>query len=166
MFTHLDWTQSFHSSSSVCPRLPLPPFYQLHRLHPQAHPSHPHPPCPSTVLAVGLGGNTGAVSYQQSHCASTGHSDSHAGGAHGTRARQVGAGVALVGVGAHVALELRGRLALHPAQLAEQHPAGPRPAKAPPRPAALLPLLAVVLLSVDTQVGEGGEAWETETNTS
>lgn len=58
----------------------------------------------------------------------------------------------------HVTLQLRGRLALHATQLAEQHPAGTRPAKAPPRPAALLPLLTVVLLSVDSQVRERGEA--------
>lgn len=115
---------------------------------------------------MGLGGYTGAVSYQQSHCAGAGHSDGHAGGADGAGARRVGAGVALVGVGAHVTLELRGRLALHPAQLAEQHAAGPRPAEAAPRPAALLPLLPVVLLSVDAQVRERGEAWKTDTNTS
>lgn len=118
----------------------------------------PAPTRPPSVLAVGLGGDTGAVSDQQSHCASAGHRDRHAGGAHGPRARLVGGGVALVGVGAHVTLELRGRLALYPAQLAEQHAAGPCPAESPPRPAALLPLLAVVLLGVDTQVGEGGEA--------
>ena len=55
-------------------------------------------------------------------------------------------------MGAHVTLELRGRLALDPAQLAEQD-------APPPDPPALLPLLAVVLLGVDPQVGEGGEAW-------
>lgn len=152
----------------TCPCFLLP---QLLRLPPRLHPtSAPDPlpcsptpalPCPHSppsVLAVGLRGDTGAVSDQQSHCASTGHRDRHAGGAHGPRARLVGGGVALVGVGAHVTLELRGRLALYPAQLAEQHAAGPGPAESPPRPAALLPLLAVVLLGVDAQVGEGGEA--------
>ena len=114
------------------------------------------------MLAVGLGGDTGAVSNQQSHCAGAGHGDGHAGGADGSHARLVGVGIALVGVGAHVTLELRGRLALHPAQLAEQHSSGARPTEAPPRPAALLPLLAVMLLSVDAQVGEGGEAWRTD----
>lgn len=140
----------------------MPPLNHLPRLHPLPHPSPPVPtptPCPSSVLAVGLGGDTGAVSYQQSHCASAGHSDGHAGGAHGARARRVRARVALVGVGAHVTLELRGRLALHAAQLTEQNTAGARPTEAAPRPAALLPLLTVVLLGVDTQVGEGGEAW-------
>lgn len=97
------------SSIFPTPQLPSP--------FPPAHP-HPPPPCPSSMLAVGLGGNTGAVSYQQSHCARTGHSNSHAGGAHCARTRRVRAGVPLVGVGAHVALELRGRLALHPTQLA------------------------------------------------
>ena len=160
-----DWTLSSVSSSTP-PPLPSPPFNQLPRLHPQPHrPSPASPPRPSSVLAVGLGGDTGAVSYQQSHRARTGHSDRHAGGAHGAGARLVGGGVALVGVGAHVTLELRGRLALHPAQLAEQHAAGPRPAEAPSCPAALLPLLTMMLLSVDTQVGERGEAWITHTHT-
>lgn len=147
----------------TCPCFLLPRLLRLPpRLHPtslQSHPSSPLPPlAPPSVLAVGLGGDTGAVSDQQSHCASAGHRDRHAGGAHGPRARLVGGGVALAGVGAHVTLELRGRLALYPAQLAEQHAAGPGPAESPPRPAALLPLLAVVLLGVDAQVGEGGEA--------
>lgn len=110
------------------------------------------------MLAVGLGGNTGAVSYQQSHRASAGHSDSHAGGAHGACARRVGVAVTLIGVGAHVTLKLRGCLALHPTQLAEQHPAGPCATKPAPGPPALLPLLAVVFLSMDTQIGEGREA--------
>ena len=112
---------------------------------------------------MGLGGDTGAVSDQQSHRAGAGHGDSNAGGAQCARARRVGAGATLVGVGAHVTLELRGGLALHPAELAEQHPTGARPAEAPPGTAALLPLLAVVLLGVDTQVGEGGEACGTQT---
>ena len=48
-------------------------------------------------------------------------------------------------------LQLGGRLALDPAQLAEED--------APPAdPPALLPLLAVVLLGVDPQVGQRGEA--------
>lgn len=136
---------------------PTPPSTPPHlpAVPPQLSPAPTRPP---SVLAVGLGGDTGAVSDQQSHCASAGHRDRHAGGAHGPRARLVGGGVALAGVGAHVTLELRGRLALYPAQLAEQHAAGPGPAESPPRPAALLPLLAVVLLGVDAQVGEGGEA--------
>lgn len=146
---------------SVYPRITLPPFTWLPRLH--SHPSHPQVPhCPPSVLTVGLGGDTRAVSYQQSHCASTGHSDSYAGGAHRACARWVRAGVGLVGVGAHVTLELRGRLTLHPAKLAEQHPAGTCPTKAPPCPTALFPLLAMVLLSMDTQVGEGGKTWKTQ----
>lgn len=118
------------------------------------------------MLAVGLGGDTGAVSYQQSHCGGAGHRDGHAGGVHGGRARRVGTGVALVGVGAHVTLQLSGGLALNAAQPADEHAAGCRPAEDPPRPAALLPLLAVVLLGVHAQVGEGGKAWDAQTDTS
>lgn len=135
--------------SSLCLCLNLPQFTWL-------------PPHIPSMLAVRLGGDTGAVSYQQSHCAATGHSDSHIGGAYRASARRVW-GVTLVGMGAHVTLELRGCLTLHPAQLAEQDPAGPCPTETPSYPTALLPLLAMVLLSVHTQVGEGGEAWKTPT---
>lgn len=142
--------------ASFCLDSPRPPsLIPFPAVPPQLPPAPTRPP---SVLAVGLGGDTGAVSDQQSHCASAGHRHRHAGGAHGPRARLVGGGVALVGVGAHVTLELCGRLALYTAQLAEQHATGPCPAESPPRPAALLPLLAVVLLGVDAQVGEGGEA--------
>lgn len=138
-------------------------------LHPQLHPPTHPTPCPPSLLAVGRGCDPGAVGHQQSHAAGAGHGDGHAGGAHrpgaGGVVAGVVAGVSLGGVGAHVTLELRGRLALHPAQLAQQHTAGPSPPKAPPRPAALLPLLTVVLLSVHPQVGERGEAWKTHTQT-
>lgn len=110
------------------------------------------------MLAVGLGGDTGAVSDQQSHRGGARHRHGHTGCVHAGRARLVRTGVALVGVGTHVTLELRGRLALDAAQPADEHAAGPRPAEDPPRAAALLPLLAVVLLSMHPQVGEGGEA--------
>lgn len=162
----------FLSSSNCGPPSSLPSwlwsflfslFLLLHHLRPSPSPCRrplPLPAAPCGVLAVGLGGNTGAVSYQQSHRAGAGHGDRHAGGAHRARAGGVGPGFALVGVGAHVTLELRGRLTLDPAQLTEQHAAGARPAKAAPRPPALLPLLAVVLLGVDAQIGEGGETWK------
>lgn len=140
----------------------LPPFTWLSSLHNPTLPT-PAPPGPPSMLTVGLGGDTGAVSYQQSHCARTGHSDGYAGGAHSACAGRVWGGVALAGVGAHVTLELGGCLTLDPAQLAEQHPTGTRPTKPPPCPTALLPLLAMVLLSMDPQVGECGEAWKTHT---
>lgn len=125
------------------------------------YPPPPYP-TPSSVLAVGLGGDTGAVSYQQSHCGGAGHGDGHAGGVHGCRARGVGTGLALVGVGAHVTLKLSGGLALNAAQPADEHAASSRPAEDPPGSAALLPLLAMVLLGMHPQVGEGGEAWDTD----
>lgn len=111
------------------------------------------------MLAVGLGGDTGAVSHQQSHSGG-GARHGHAGGV------RVGTGVALVGVRAHVTLELGVGLALNAAQPADEHAAGPRAPEDPPRPAALLPLLAVVLLGVHAQVGERGEAWGTQTHAS
>lgn len=130
---------------------------------PSPVPSQPHPltpPRPSGVLAVRLGGNTGAVSNQQSHRGSAGHSDGHAGCAHSVGTGRVRTGLGLVGVGAHVTLELCGRFALHTTQLAEQHS---RPTKDPLRAAALLPLLAMMLLSVHAQIGERGEAWDKNT---
>lgn len=66
-----------------------------------------------------------------------------------------GGGLA-VAVGAHVALQLRGRLAVDAAQVADQDAARGRAAEAS---RAVLPLLAVVLLGVDTQVRQRGEAW-------
>lgn len=114
------------------------------------------------MLAVRLGGDTGAVSNQQSHCAGAGDGDGHAGGSHRRRAGRVGVGLALLGVGAHVTLQLGGRLALDATQLAKQHPSGPCPAEAAAGPPALLPLLSVVLLGVDPQVCERGEACNTE----
>lgn len=118
------------------------------------------------MLAVGLGGDTGAVSYQQSHCGGARHCDGHAAGVHSGRTRGVGTGVALVGVRAHVTLKLGGRLALNAAQPADQHAACSGPTEDPPPSAALLPLLAVVLLGVHAQVGEGGEAWDTQADAS
>lgn len=59
-------------------------------------------------------------------------------------------------VGAHVALQLGGGLAVHPAQLAHKDTTGARAAE---DTSTLLPLLAVVLLGVDAQVGQSGEAW-------
>lgn len=122
---------------------------------------------PAPVLAVRLGGDTGAVGDQQSHCAggivtgprSHSHTDSSAPG--GVRVGSII--LALVGMRAHVALQLCGRLTLNAAQLAQQHATGACPAKNPPHSAAVLPLLTVVFLSMYTQVGERGEAWRTDT---
>lgn len=68
-------------------------------------------------------------------------------------------------MGAHVTLKLSGGLALNAAQPADEHAASSRPTEDPPRSAALLPLLAMVLLGVHAQVGEGGEASDTQTDT-
>lgn len=57
-------------------------------------------------------------------------------------------------MGTHVALQLCGGLAVHAAELADQDAAGAGAAEAS---AALLPLLAVVLLSVNPQVCQRGE---------
>lgn len=57
-------------------------------------------------------------------------------------------------MGAHVALELGGRFAVDAAQVADQHAAG---STAPETAGAVLPLLAVMLLGVDTQVRQSGE---------
>lgn len=62
----------------------------------------------------------------------------------------------VVAVGAHVTLELGGCLAVDATQVADQNAAGGRAAKAP---RAVLPLLAMVLLGVDAEVRQRGEAW-------
>lgn len=62
-------------------------------------------------------------------------------------------------MGAHVPLELGGRLAVDATQVAYQNAAGGRATEAP---RTVLPLLAVVLLGVDTKVGQRGEAAVTE----
>ena len=73
----------------------------------------------------------------------------------GTHIRRDGArGALVVAVGTHVPLELSGRLAVDAAQLADENTTGGRAAKAP---GTLLPLLAVVLLGVNTKVRQCGE---------
>lgn len=139
------------SSFAFDPGYPIPPLPSL--------PSHPLRP--ASVLAGRLGGDTGAVSHQQSHCASAGHRDRHTGGSPRARARRVRASISLVGVGAHVTLKLRCCFALYATELAEQYPASACPAEATPCPATFFPLLPVVLLSMDAKVGESGEAWKT-----
>lgn len=64
-------------------------------------------------------------------------------------------GALVVAVRAHVTLELSGRLAVDAAQVADEYAAGGRAAEAP---WTVLPLLAVVLLGVDTKVCQRGEA--------
>lgn len=56
---------------------------------------------------------------------------------------------------AHVPLELGGCLAVDATQVADQNTARGCPAKAP---GTVLPLLAVVLLGMDAQVRQSGEA--------
>lgn len=119
--------------------------------------------CP--LLTLGLWYcNAWAVCDKQVHDRVTGDIDSgccnhvakgdRAAGGHirGDRVR----GNLAVAVGAHVALELRGRLAVDTTQVADENTTGGRAAKAP---WTLLPLLAVVLLGVNTKVCQRGEAW-------
>lgn len=68
-------------------------------------------------------------------------------------------GTLVVGVGAHVPLELGGCLAVDATQVADEHAARGGAAKAP---RTVLPLLAMVLLSMDTKVRQCGEAAVTE----
>lgn len=76
-------------------------------------------------------------------------------GAAGSHVGCDGAGRALVVcVGAHVTLELGGRFAVDPAQLADEDAAG---AGAPKPAGTVLPFLAVVLLGVDPQVRQRRE---------
>lgn len=77
-------------------------------------------------------------------------------GAAGSHVGGDGAGRSLVvAVGAHVPLELGGRLAVDATQVADEDATGGRAAEAP---RAVLPLLAVVLLGVDAKVRQRGEA--------
>lgn len=108
-------------------------------------------------------GDARAVCHQQVHHRVTRHV--HSGsrhhvakgdGAAGGHVGGDGAGRPLVvAVGAHVALELGWRLAVDAAQVADEDAARGRAAKAS---WALLPLLAVVLLGVNAEVRQGGEA--------
>lgn len=120
----------------------------------------------SPPLTVGLRhGDAGAVRDQQVHHRVAGHvhgrrrhhaAEGHgAGGGHAGVDRAGHHGLA-TRVGAHVALQLRGRLAVDAAQVADEHAARGR---APEAAGAVLPLLAVVLLSVDAQVRQRSKAW-------
>lgn len=81
-------------------------------------------------------------------------------GAAGDHVGGDGAGRGLaVGVGAHVALQLGGRLAVDAAQVADEDAAGGRAAEAA---RTVLPLLSVVLLGMNTKVSQRGEAAVTE----
>lgn len=119
----------------------------------------------SLPLTVGLWrGDARAVRDEQVHHRVTGdvhgRSRHHVAEGHGAAGGHVGVdgarSVLVVRVRAHVPLELRGRLAVDAAQVAHEHAARGRAAEAP---GALLPLLAVVLLGVDTQVCQRGKAW-------
>lgn len=57
-------------------------------------------------------------------------------------------------MGTHVALQLSGRLAVHAAKLTDQDASR---ARGPEASSALLPLLTVVLLSVNPEVRQRGE---------
>lgn len=110
-------------------------------------------------------GDAGAVRDQQVHHRVAGHVHGrrrhHAAEGHGAGGGHAGVDRAdhhrlAARVGAHVALQLRGRLAVDAAQVADEHAARGRAAEAA---GAVLPLLAVVLLGVDAQVRQRGEAW-------
>lgn len=112
---------------------------------------------------MGLGCDAGAVCDQQVHHIVA--SDINRGGRHHIAKGDRGAGpptrrdrarctLAAV-VGAHMALELGGSLAVDPAQLTHQDAPCGGGSKAP---STVFPLLAMMLLSVDTQVSQGGEA--------
>ena len=118
------------------------------------------------LLTLGLwGSNARTVCDQQVHHCITGDVDSgrrhHAAQRDGAAGRCAGGdGAGLAGaVSAHVALELGGCLAVHATQVAHQDTARGRAAKAAH---TVLPLLAVVLLGMDTKVCQGGEAWWAE----
>lgn len=108
-------------------------------------------------LAVALRSDTGAVSHKQANRdrrAWNGIGCGHT--CNWTAADGAGdIGVCLVGMRGHVALQLCGRLTVHPTQLAQQHPPWTGPTADP----TLLPLLPVVLLSVDAQVRQRGETY-------
>lgn len=118
----------------------------------------------SLLLTLGLRCcNARAVCDEQVHHRVTGDVDSgcchhvaKGDGAAGSHIRGDGVlGGLVVGVGAHVPLELGGRLAVDATQVTDEHAARGAATKAP---RAVLPLLAVVLLSVDTKVRQCGEA--------
>lgn len=120
------------------------------------------------LLALRLWDDAGAVGHQQIHHRVPAHE--HRGSRHHVAEGDHAAGHRLTGggggggggvgvthrgvVGTHVALQLCGGLAVHAAQLTDQDPSGARGAEAS---AAVLPLLTVVLLSVDPQVRQRGE---------
>lgn len=108
-------------------------------------------------LAVALSSDTGAVSHQQANRDwSIGNWSRRTHSCNWTAADGAGnIGVCLVGMCGHVALQLCGRLTVHPAQLAQQHPPWTGHTADP----TILPLLPVVLLSVDTQVRQRGETY-------
>lgn len=118
----------------------------------------------SLLLTLGLWRcNARAVCDEQVHHRVTG--DIHGGCCHhvakgdraaGNHVRGDGVlGALVVGVGAHVPLELGGCLAVDATQVADEHAARGAAAKAP---RTVLPLLAVVLLSMNAKVRQCGEA--------
>lgn len=117
-------------------------------------------------LTVGLRhGDARAVRDQQVHHRVAGHVHSrcrhHVAEGHGAGGGHAGVDrtdhhCLAARVGTHVTLELRGRLAVDAAQMADEHASGSGAAEAA---GAVLPLLAVVLLGVDAQVRQRGEAW-------
>ncbi len=118
----------------------------------------------SLLLTVGLWRcNARAVCDKQVHHRVTG--DIHSRRCHhvakgdraaGSHVRGDGArGTLVVAMGAHVPLELGGCLAVDAAQVADEDAAGGCAAEAP---WTVLPLLAMVLLGMDTQVCQRGEA--------
>lgn len=76
------------------------------------------------------------------------------GAAGGHVGRDGARGTLVVCVGAHVALELGGRFAVDATKVTDEHAAGSAAAKTA---RAVLPLLTVVLLGVDTQVRQCSE---------
>lgn len=119
------------------------------------------------LLALRLRDDAGAVGHQQIHHRVPAHE--HGGcrhhvaeGDHAARHRLTGGGGGGGGVGVthggvvgtHVALQLCGGLAVHAAQVTDQDAPGARGAEAS---SAVLPLLTVVLLSVNPQVRQRGE---------
>lgn len=118
----------------------------------------------SPLLTVGLWRcDARAVCDEQVHHGVTGdvdggrrHHVAEGDGATGSHIGGDGArGTLAVCMGAHMALELGGRLAVDAAQVADEHAARGRAAEAP---GTVFPLLAVMLLGVDTQVCQCGEA--------
>lgn len=81
------------------------------------------------------------------------------GAAGGHVGRDGARGTLVVRVGAHVALELGGRFAVDATKVTDEHTAGSAAAETA---GAVLPLLTVVLLGVDTQVRQCSEGWRRE----